>query len=779
MAEGQPMTTSKRLWPDAMTAAALGALLLLGLSGCGGDDGEQGPRGEPGPVGPPGPPSQAPAALNANITDVTIDSAPVVDFTVTDEHGFPFTGLEPGDPRFTIAKLVPGTGGDTDRWQSYINRLESPDGVGPGTEDKVQATTDGGGRLVNHGDGTYTYTFGTNIADVTDPVTGKAIPFEPDLTHRVGMELRGEFLGEELPAVSPTFTFQPSTGMTQGINDREIVALDSCNSCHGKLALHGGARVNTELCVTCHNPGSADANSGNTVDFRVMIHKIHMGEELPSVVAGGTYTIWGFGDTPHDYSDVAFPQDVRNCTTCHDPADPATPQASNITTNPTRDACGACHDDVNFAEGQAGGHPGGVVTDDSECTVCHAPNKIAGSVLESHTIGTKVAANRFEYNILGVTATAPGQTPRITFAVTDPTNDDAPYDVLNDPEFTAGGASRLTIDMAWDTADYTNAGDDAAAGGGGAPARPVSVNALDPANVTDNGDGSFTATSTAAIPATVTGSGAVAIEGHPAADLDGDGTFDDAVPVTGAVQFFAITDASPVARREVVDLAKCQTCHGENDGLSLHGANRTDNVQLCAMCHNPNNTDLAARPADPDGSVNGRNTNSADTLEERSIDFKTMIHAIHAADERTEDLIVYGFGNTPHNFGEVRFPRSPGDCLACHNDGTFELPVGDNVLGTTLATQATVNTASPFGTSDFLPSLAAAQEPGDDLNATPTAAVCSACHDSDFAKRHIEINGGAFDVTQTSIDAGAPIESCAVCHGPGRIADVRDVHGVE
>ncbi|NNC65647.1 MAG: hypothetical protein HKN84_12740 [Gammaproteobacteria bacterium] len=47
----------------------------------------------------------------------------------------------------------------------------------------------------------------------------------------------------------------------------------------------------------------------------------------------------------------------------------------------------------------------------------------------------------------------------------------------------------------------------------------------------------------------------------------------------------------------------------------------------------------------------------------------------------------------------------------------------------------------------------------------------------------MEQNGGAWDVVQdasgalTSMSRGVVAESCAVCHGPGRIADVKTMHG--
>ena len=67
---------------------------------------------------------------------------------------------------------------------------------------------------------------------------------------------------------------------------------------------------------------------------------------------------------------------------------------------------------------------------------------------------------------------------------------------------------------------------------------------------------------------------------------------------------------------------------------------------------------------------------------------------------------------------------------------------------------------------------------GNDLTISPTAAVCSACHDGALAKVHMESIGGAmFNVNQTSIDG--TYETCSVCHGPGRIADVKLVHGIE
>ena len=116
---------------------------------------------------------------------------------------------------------------------------------------------------------------------------------------------------------------------TTGVFSREIVSDTACNACHERLMFHGGGRRDVQYCVTCHNPGSTDAQSTNTVDFTVMIHKIHRGAELPSVVAGGEYYIVGFGNDKVDYSHIEWPQDIRNCQACHDENDDRTPQAQN------------------------------------------------------------------------------------------------------------------------------------------------------------------------------------------------------------------------------------------------------------------------------------------------------------------------------------------------------------------------------------------------------------------------------------------------------------------
>lgn len=354
---------------------------------------------------------------------------------------------------------------------------------------------------------------------------------------------------------------------------------------------------------------------------------------------------------------------------------------------------------------------------------------------------------KFQFNILGVTNTAPGQKPVVTYSVTNPQTGSV-YDLFGDPAFTApGGLSRLFVQIAWSTAEFNNTGSGSqTVPVGPTPASPVAINALSATAVTDNGDGTYTVTSPKAIPSGVKGSGAVAMEGHPAFDSNGDGVMDARAPVRSTIRYFAITDPSPVARRLPVDIDKCKSCHQPH--LSLHGNNRTDEPRVCVMCHNPDNTDIAYRTAGA----------------EAPIDFKYMVHAIHAGGRRQTPFVVIGFQGSVNDFSGVRFPRELSDCLNCHIDGKFELPLGKQVLGTTVATGSTLS-----------PKVVDA-EPANNLRISPTAAVCSSCHDDGETRTHMMRNGGQFNVTQARIAQGT--ERCVTCHGPGKREDVRRVHEI-
>jgi OmcA/MtrC family decaheme c-type cytochrome len=76
---------------------------------------------------------------------------------------------------------------------------------------------------------------------------------------------------------------------------------------------------------------------------------------------------------------------------------------------------------------------------------------------------------------------------------------------------------------------------------------------------------------------------------------------------------------------------------------------------------------------------------------------------------------------------------------------------------------------------------ASLQDPRDDYNISPIAAVCSSCHDSALEQAHMKINGAVFSdtgVNSTQLNLLGAIETCAVCHGPGAVADLDVVHSI-
>ena len=737
-----------------------------------------------------------PENIRPFITDVTFDGAtPTVFFEVADENGSGVADVESMRVGVSVVKLAPGENGKTPYWVAYI--YGSDEGL-------PQAGSSNQGELTNLGGGNYSFTLASPLDSFAD------IPFEADLTHRIGIDLRnvtimGQQLSNRLSGDS-WFDVQPSTGATEGIPTRRIAAQENCASCHAnELRFHGGPRQTMEYCVTCHIDSDRDAGTGNSLGMTVMMHKIHMGPNLIEpygIVSNRTGRL-------SDYSNVTYPQDVRNCTTCHDPANPDTPQAEWVDNRGTAEQCASCHDNLSYndwgltnlnREHAAGAQP------NATCAACHSKAGLMESNLEAHTIQSQATARQFKYNVLEVTNTAEGDSPVVVFSITDPTNDDEPYDMTTHPAF-SGSATGLGISIVWPNTDFTNVAND---DGTDVTGRPVAqaarimvatANNSDlPPYVFDNGDGTYTLDTALldnpiVVPSTTPalGSGSVLMEGRLSGDFSGQvGVFTDQQVVTSTLKPFAITDAEPKPRRVVVSLEKCQDCHNVNDGLAFHGNNRSDNNEACAACHNPNSTDLFRRPIDPDGVADGVNEAAADFLEEASVNWAYMIHAIHSPNIRENVYVAYGFGGTPHEYGGVTYPAREGDCLACHMEGTYALPL-EGVLGTTVNSGATVVDGSRFGASEYAPSNEVARDWTVDNKISPEAAACVACHDSNIAIQHMSVRstvgfgfGNSFldnpdpfgdPDTQERINNAAP-ENCAFCHAPGTFADVAVAHGL-
>jgi OmcA/MtrC family decaheme c-type cytochrome len=202
---------------------------------------------------------------------------------------------------------------------------------------------------------------------------------------------------------------------------RNIISTTVCYGCHGEKEFHGhgGDRLTVQNCATCHLPGNKDPQSGGSLDLKVMIHKIHAGAELVSIhsdqvkLAGAdgiiwddpttavdeskdnkAYAIWGYNDGKNSWWKAEFPAIIENCQKCHQGTQK---DVDNWKNRPSREACGSCHDDLDWVAGT--NHAGGPMSSDDACSTCHKASGAASAVVESHDWTTKDARNIPEFDV--------------------------------------------------------------------------------------------------------------------------------------------------------------------------------------------------------------------------------------------------------------------------------------------------------------------------------------------------------------------------------------------
>jgi OmcA/MtrC family decaheme c-type cytochrome len=564
-------------------------------------------------------------AIKITAAEIAADGTIRIRFQLTDPKGLPLDreGITtPGavSVSFIAAHIPSGKA----QYVSYTTRTQTSPITNVAA---IQAAGENNGTFEKLAEGEYRYTFRMKAPS----------GFDAAATHTIGAygsrNLTEFDLGTQYD--DDLFNFVPNGAKVGAF--RDIVATATCNGCHDALGMHGGSRRSVQLCALCHTPQTVDPDTGNTQDLPVLIHKIHMGSSLPSVQAGGKYVVIGNAQSVHDYSKIAFPADARNCEACHKAG--ATSQA-DAWLKPTRAACGACHDNVNFATGE--NHVNLPQVSDNQCATCHTPQgelDFDASIKGAHLIP------RFSKNLPGtvfelvkVDDGVAGKKPVVTFKVTDK----AGKPIL------PAEMTRLSLVLAGPTTDYaTYVSEDARTAGGNA--------------------GTYFWTFQATIPADAKGSFTVGIEGYRNQTLL-PGT-QQALTLRDAgvnkTLTFSVDGSKVTPRRQIVALAKCNACHGS---LSLHGDNRNA-IEQCVLCHNPTQTDTARRPA---------NNTPAET-----IDFRTMVHRIHTGAELEQEYTVYGNGNVAHNYNEVGYPGDRRNCSACHVNGSEQLPLEDTLIPVT------------------------------------------------------------------------------------------------
>ncbi len=614
----------------------------------------------------------------ASITNVAPGQKPVVEIYLTDDLGGALdrTGIQTVGvvtPRFIVGMWNPTT-------RRYINVV--------GTSGSGSDRT---GTFQDLELGHFKYTFFNALAATYDPT-------QPTTFVAFGSRDTTAAVGKIYYATPQYKDWVPSTGAAA--TTFNAMGVDRCNQCHDPIAPHGGNYRDIKQCVLCHNPNRMTGTAA-PFDGQVFFHQLHQGK---NATVGA----------------ITYPQDIRFCTTCHDPKAAG---GANWYTYPSVAACGSCHDNVNFTTGA--NHVAGPAADGT-CASCHQPQGSAewdAGIKNAHIVPLLSSQLKgYTAQILSVTNAGPGKKITITYKLQ---NGDGSF--VDPGYFKVAANGSLAIILGGNTLDYLN---DGVAGG-----QPIRETAMAANSTYNAATGIATYTFTNAIPADATGTWTASIETRRAYTLSpapnlGPTSVNEGAP--NQPLSFAVTGTKVVPRRTLVTLANCNVCHARLDILFSHGNQRIA-IEHCVICHNPNGDDRPYRPA-------------ASNPPE-SISFARMIHRIHSGDTLEQDYSIYGYGGNLSTFNDVTYPGDRRDCIKCHSTAAVvELPLP--------ATNQPVITQRDF----FSPRGSA-------------TAACTGCHDSRDVAAHAYINTAYFPNTPL-----VPAEACGTCHAAGADYDVAKVH---
>jgi OmcA/MtrC family decaheme c-type cytochrome len=854
---------------------APGAQGAVGATGPTGSPGATGPTGPTGPGAPIAPVNTgsltaeqwAALTINGVVTKVTIAGAPVVEFKLTDATGAPVVGIGKNTStssgitsysniRFEMSKLVLGTAGSPDEWISYIVL----DNAGAPT----RPTTDQNGTLVDNGDGTYKYTFARDVKKVKDLVAAATVPstsnkadlgdltYDESLQHRLVIQISGSNNGGTLEnAANVVYDWVPATGASIAAGDlkKDLVDIKACNGCHQKLAFHGGGRIDVQYCTTCHTsqraygqtkvvstnlafPALTESKSVNAETlitsysyspttyvgdgevmghFTTLIHKIHNGASLTK--------------TNYNYANVAFnnksfsmlDMGQRMCTVCHDPA--LATKADYAYSQPSRKACGACHDGINWATGEGTaiggattGHIGRAQADDSKCAGCHGADvtKVDHRTLNVTKNNPAVTDGLVSFTYLIDSASVDSSNNlKIVFAIQQQTAPSTTKSFATLPlssNFTGGPSFLLAYALPQDginPVDYNNIGQ--------SQAQPKSISL---ASLVAGTSGTLVTSSAKSgyYEATIPSANAFP-SGAKMRSVGLQGYWTQVAPAAARHAISVVkTVTGDTARRKVVDATKCASCHEWFEG---HGGNRVIGREtgssaelVCVQCHVPGLATSGRRI--PDTGTNSMTTyawttddlkilgewgvydaasgfwkdfatqtfsstatNISLNLPAVTNNFKEMIHGIHAGRDRVvpfQDARDRSSVKVVLDFRRMDFPGVLSNCEGCHITGTYS-QVPANTLSSVFESKnaAYVTTPSPANAGASL-----ATPNADDVMQTPFGAACYSCHDHPRAKAHMELNGAKFNVNRAT--AAGALEQCKICHAPGAEADPASVH---
>ncbi len=600
-------------------------------------------------------------------------------------------------------------------------------------------------------------------------------------------------------------------------------------------AFHGGGRVDVGMCNVCHNPARTSNPAANSATF---VHRIHNGENVATAnlfhgIAATYPRDIRDCNTCHAGAEQGA-QALSNpstaaCTGCHDYVS---------LTGSAPGFCGIAGQVIRGADGKPVpcNHVGGPQVDGA-CATCHGPTgsfptaKYHESVAKPdpqnawlvttggnvNTNASFVAAGGFvpagaeviTYDVKSVatvldTTVTPGvKRPQIVFKLknhgTDvvfqtyaPTATPPVTELM--PHFVGSPSAYFAFAVPQD-GNPTPADFNASAGGYIKKIWDGSATGTGAGTLTGpDASGYYTLTLTGVqIPATATmltgGLGytyslasapplvQTNLSAYPwIANVPADGRAQGGLSVPAPNVWKVATGYT--GRRAIVDNAKCKNCHGALGVEPTFHAGQRNDGPTCSFCHNPNRTS------------SGWSAGS-----------KYFIHAIHAGRKRTVDFTWHATEAGP-GYDEVEFPGTLNTCTTCHVPNTYDFTNVANLNAvpsmelTTVATgkynsdpltSSTFYTLSPYIVADNVTDYGAGfsynaatnvttQAAGTTLVVSPITGACSSCHDSNIAINHMEANGGQFYAPRAAVLSVGAQEQCMICHGPGRIAAIGEVH---
>ncbi|MBI2909577.1 MAG: hypothetical protein HYX92_18195 [Chloroflexi bacterium] len=241
------------------------------------------------------------------------------------------------------------------------------------------------------------------------------------------------------------------------VAEQQLVDKENCAACHrgaanGQFYLHHvdpDARrpfgnpsldaVPVRTCKSCHNNEGYAAYVSPVDGSRIVdpivnrVHGVHMGEHLKNPL-----NIDPEKGVFKNYLGVLFPANVKNCSACH--------TDDRWKTKPSRQACGACHDNTWFGDlavkpATAKAHPGGPQANDAACATCHTPDSGGlAPVAEVHKVSQLV--NKVE---IGLTTPdngafyGAGEAPLVSIIVKDDNGDPIDHSKVDNASFSAAG----------------------------------------------------------------------------------------------------------------------------------------------------------------------------------------------------------------------------------------------------------------------------------------------------------------------------------------------------